>query len=1281
MDYHFAALSPDRFQRFCQALLLTRYDRIQCFPTGQPDGGRDASQRDGTNLSDTTIFQVKFSTNPDSKSERDAVQKLIKSEESKIHKLVKRGATRYIFMTNIKGTGHQDSGSIDCVNKFLSEAFNIPVFCYWQDELSRELDRNSCLKWSYPEILKATDILRQLVFSSASTLDEPQKRAVKSFLAYQAREDANLKFKQIEITESITSLFVDVPAEIVFTEDGDKSDLISLKKSTIDRIHFATRVHQTFSQENQYFDEHSDEPSSAYQILTNLEFMSNSKRVVLEGAPGQGKSTVTQFLSQVNRLILLGRGNEIDQLNEHFFPKTVALPIRVDTRDYATWLQGYNPFSVAEVVRPIDASDALENFLAWMICQATGSGFTVDHLLSFLSGTKLLIVLDGFDEVAESVIREQIVLQVSAATERLKETCSDFQLIVTSRPTAFANSPGFPKDEWTYVQLQSLTKGVINQYASQWLRGGGLKDEKDKQQILKVLNGKLSQPHIRDLARNPMQLAILLSLISVQGASLPDQRTALYDRYIDIFLNRESEKSTTVRDNRATLIEIHQFLAWKLHSESEINDGRSNFSGSIAKTELIKVISEFLTFKGYSDLSLVDELFAGLVERVVALVSRTQDTFEFEVQPMREYFAARWLYNTSPYSPPGRNVPGTRIDRFNAISRNFYWQNVTRFMAGCYDIGELASIEDSIVNFSEDKTYSNIVYPVFLGLTLLNDYIFEQQPRIANRLISRLIKNKSIDRLVSTKGFGSRGDEFYLPKNSGQSQILDYFKNQIILGNMKEQELRFCSRQLISFLSDSDLAEFWNEQKDRYSDDLKAWIELGYHLNILRTLSKEALTSLYNEFGSKLTKFLLLSQRFDFVDEHSEIWQEAFDYKLNSNHARFGFFEYSMDSDDDIEFSSEPEVIRHIFSLINFLWYIQSDFIDMSYDPVNNSTVDAWIQRCFGGEQKRFSNRFTDLLSTKFSNLSPIIDLLGEVSQMNVRDFLNNVQILDQVLSKLVYSWGLSIYTLSLTLEFAEVLNSDCDFISKELVTNEFDTDSLLTFALKLKGMPEDSWISLFSGELMNDIIVKSFLLSAAARWAPNSFVFDRNGSFQDQVNGLTEDEFSRIPIPRRNVDRDIDVVEQSEFKMLSGNPSICLSERVYYLLRSRLSATQIEEFIDTIVSFNGFQSDLVLNSAMRYCFSRSVLGKFPWEKFLDLAKTCKQDKILSRFPHPRGDASDIPEDIALQVLKSADVFPTELVRLAELTINEKIGLEMVPIADVAKNQNWFVGPLGLPDI
>ena len=96
-----------------------------------------------------------------------------------------------------------------------------------------------------------------------------------------------------------------------------------------------------------------------------------------------------------------------------------------------------------------------------------------------------------------------------------------------------------------------------------------------------------------------------------------------------------------------------------------------------------------------------------MVERVVAIVSRVQGTYEFDVQTLREYFAARHLYQTAPYSPAtGGERRGTISDRWRALSRNYYWLNVARFYAGCYSEGELPSLIDDLRDLSDDEGFS-----------------------------------------------------------------------------------------------------------------------------------------------------------------------------------------------------------------------------------------------------------------------------------------------------------------------------------------------------------------------------------------------------------------------------------------------------------------------------------------------------------------------------------------------------------------------------------------------
>src|SRR5205807_1983305 len=103
---------------------------------------------------------------------------------------------------------------------------------------------------------------------------------------------------------------------------------------------------------------------------------------------------------------------------------------------------------------------------------------------------------------------------------------------------------------------------------SRWGRTRNL-DERELRELEQALTLRLDEPHMRDLTRNAMQLAILLSLINTLGHSMPDARTALYDEYVKLFLNREAEKSEAVRRLRRLIVDVHRYVAWVLHTGVE----------------------------------------------------------------------------------------------------------------------------------------------------------------------------------------------------------------------------------------------------------------------------------------------------------------------------------------------------------------------------------------------------------------------------------------------------------------------------------------------------------------------------------------------------------------------------------------------------------------------------------------------------------------------------------------------------------------------------------------
>ena len=109
-----------------------------------------------------------------------------------------------------------------------------------------------------------------------------------------------------------------------------------------------------------------------------MPFGKGVSRFVLEGAPGQGKSTVTQFLCQMNRLKLLpSRRSELSSVGPLHASARTRTPFRVDLRDYAAWVSGRHPYAKeGEVVPPEEGQRSLEKLPRYASFMALGRAST-----------------------------------------------------------------------------------------------------------------------------------------------------------------------------------------------------------------------------------------------------------------------------------------------------------------------------------------------------------------------------------------------------------------------------------------------------------------------------------------------------------------------------------------------------------------------------------------------------------------------------------------------------------------------------------------------------------------------------------------------------------------------------------------------------------------------------------------------------------------------------------------------------------------------------------------
>ena len=1253
MDYHYEALNDQRFQKLSQALIVAQNPNTQCLPVGQPDGGRDAylfhTESDQNKL---VVFQVKFSRDPSSKTERDAIKALIKSEQGKVKELIRHGATHYFFVTNIQGTAHPDVGSIDKANEDLTEAFGIPVQVWWRDDMDRRLDQAVDIKWSYPEILKATDLLPLLIRRPEDPQDLQSARALKSYMAAQYKADSDVKFKQVDLKRKLTALFVDLP--------------LGRKRPQIEQDHRHRRsymgdpgdIDAYVSQLDFYEDYAFDDESSFYHaglagaFLLQMPLSKGVSRFVVEGAPGQGKSTVTQFLCQVNRLRLLKKDNELETVADEHKTAPARVPFRVDLRDYAAWVAGRNPFAnTGNQPVPGFGRQSLESFLVMQVeWQSGGLEITQDELLQFFARSHSVVVLDGFDEVADIAARKRLIDEICAAAERLDAHAKSMQIIVTSRPAAFANSPGFPEDDWRHLELKDLRRSNIEAYKDKWIEAQELTDDEGRL-VSSTLHEKLDQPHLRDLARNPMQLTILLHLIHVQGVALPEKRTTLYGEYMKLFFNREAEKSVIVRDHRELLLSIHGVLAWVLHTQVERGAG----SGSITRTALRDEIKTFLETEEH-DPKLAGELVKGTVERVGALVSRVEGMFEFEVQPLREYFAARHLYKTAPYSPVGRDLKGTRPDRFTALARSFYWTNVTRFFCGFYDVGELGGLVDGIMGLGDQDGYNLINQPRRMAMMLLSDRVFSQAPRAMKRLIAFIADEPGFQRLTSAAMPRIRRD-MGLPARAGGGALFEACMNKLKVEN--DPSRRRALRAVMAENADEKTRKsIWMSRfKDgsMKCDPLREAEDLGI-LNYFSTQEIQRLTT--NDAPFHL-RWLMWSGNYKSIAEDLGLHKAA----------KEAFF------DDRLEFPdkrrSDEDTVNSIRLLTEIL-HLQFLAELLSVQEIHRDDDSTFARHYV----MQWSARHQQLMQQDGSGVDdPLASFMQFVSELMRKDVTEWQQSLEPWSILVDHGFDeapgsqlmlkIAMVTTASTAKPDSAAWGENGFAATKGLVNRL-------FFARHKSGDTDWWRARLA-----DVTTETACpcLTVLLSWGTPELITALQADIDPIIERLSSREWSRLWSMARlisQVSRESHTAIPEDWFSFAGS----LSPRMALILIGRVADQEAVRRLshNYFIDYAGDDTQ-ILRYAARAEMMVAEDGSINWDHIRNLSNRPRQVGVCAPFPLSRQLTSKIPKAVAKEVLSDCGNYCEQLVAICEQAYATIVAQDALKVTHLAESDGWFTAP------
>lgn len=705
--YLFERLGDHDFQQLVGALLADQFPGFIPMALRQGDGGRDGLRRDEAGK--VLVYQVKWSVNGKEKDPVTWLDQAVRHEAGNLQRLADEGVRRYALVTNVPSTAKPEAGTFDRLNERLeahAKAFGFSeMTCFWREALNGWVDNApTSTKWAYAEMLAGWDLVRYLIAEHADTSrDTGTRQLIRRVAAAQWEEDRQVKFSQSDIDrQQVVDLFIDVTADRVLT-------------SAIRTGHAAT--------------------SSSLGGAADYLARSTTPFTLVRGAPGQGKSTLSQYLCQMHRSPFLPEAQRPATLPTLEEPR---FPVRLDLSDYARWMSGVDVWSEADERTPTrtkarkGAQATLECFLAdLMTHEGGGTVVTADEVHRILDRVPSLIVLDGLDEVGSPSVRGRVVAEIDKFAARATTYPVPPKVVVTTRPSA-GELPEPSAEHFDVIALNQLTIQQRNAYLRKWCAVRGIHG-KDGRTLRKGFKDKSQEPYIDELAGNPMQLTILLDLIHQQGLATPTQRTDLYDKYVDLLLAREANKNPkAVRDHKEELLELIPFLGWYLHAHTEESPIDSRMSVGALKA----AIRHYQTTYGNPE-TVVEELFEGATDRLWALTSKVDGTFEFEVLSLREYFAARFLYRNAGEDTPG--FDSTTVLR--ELLRRPYWLNTARFYGGNARDRDIFALTAGI----EEELSAGASPASFLAAwSLLTDGVLQRRPREARKVIAALCSDAGL---------------------------------------------------------------------------------------------------------------------------------------------------------------------------------------------------------------------------------------------------------------------------------------------------------------------------------------------------------------------------------------------------------------------------------------------------------------------------------------------------------------------------------------------------------
>ena len=759
-DYNLSILSHRSFEQLIQAIATKLIPSVTVFGDG-PDGGREATFDGRVNYPDTEnswdgygVIQAKFRQRSiGSQSDGQWAVDQLKSELEKYKKPDSnlRKPDYYIYATNVVLTPVSERGSKDRIFQILEDfkkEGSLRGYEVWDyDKIRALLDIHEGIRHSYAAWITPGDVLAALI-QKLELKNHNFEETIFSFLQKELLSDEFVNLEQAghDVSERIplASVFIDLRTR----KDGYSVNTVEFESQVdYDDDEYASEdgdrgfIKHILEISSEKFDSQSLNVQTMNQTTEQPIRHIPRGRFVLIGGPGQGKTTIGQFICQIFRAANVSRKPEImlssdvrkamSLIGEHCKEEGIEtypiprFPFRIVLNEYASALSSSSEPAV----------NSIFSYLSKQIQRRTDQAIDSVDLRKWIAKYPIILIFDGLDEVPSSSNREQVLHSIRDFWIDASNDNADIIAVATSRPQGY--SEDFSSDIYQHLWLDPLSPKVGRHFAKRLVDVRYGTDLNRKEKVLGRLERSFDSESTSRLMRTPLQITIMTALVDRMGQP-PEARWDLFNSYYEVIYQREVERdipaSILLRRYRPDIKAIHNRVGLVLQMDSE-RSGRTD--AKLTASRFYALVEGRLREEGHEATELkelTDRIEEAALERLVFLVGLESGQIGFEIRSLQEFMAAECIMEATD---------GQVEERLREIAPLFNWKNVFLFASGkCF--AERQHLRANILALCgslNEKEQDPIAGAYLMGsstaIELLEDGLCRHQP-MYSRVLARI---------------------------------------------------------------------------------------------------------------------------------------------------------------------------------------------------------------------------------------------------------------------------------------------------------------------------------------------------------------------------------------------------------------------------------------------------------------------------------------------------------------------------------------------------------------